>query len=378
MLIQRYQSLLKSMISLTAIFLLTSPTRGDEPTPPEIKPVEPPPTATPTVNSPNKAIKRPRAVYSPQPGDSMPFNGWQPGETRNVQVQLGLPVNPQPTMPRPPQATYSESPPPQNEITRLRKQLEQAQIQLHIAQQRLQENANKNLPQLENGTLNAYRLKHVSPELLAETLETFLGLNQLRLVPDQENKILLAYSTREVAEQISKLVDVIDTSPERSEHSHRATEAQSAMIRIFWLAEGDPTKESSDPEKYLPEAVIKAVEKLGLQSQKLVAQSATSIAIGPVGDVSDSFQFQFPATIYEEIFSLQGRGIIALENQPQLDLQISIDTPTSPIELSGIITAPRDHFMVLGTANYAGQIDRTTRFAFVVQVTDTQSFAPEE
>ena len=351
--IQLNRALFKSFLSITAIILLTNPVLGDE-SESEIKPLKPNAVATPTFVPAPPAVQPPNQYQAPS-APHQPGGKWQPGETRYVPVQMGHPVNPQP---------------------RQNAAWDQQTAQLFG---QLLKNNQPILTPIENGKLHVFQLKHVSPTFLTETLETFLGKDKLRIVNEMGTETLLVYSSDEVAEQINEVVNALDTDPAPPSNQPADIQpTQSLRLRIFWLAEGDPMDRNTDPEEFLPEAVINAVKTLGLQTQKLVAQSTTSLVVGHGDDNSEGFQFQFPATTDEEMFTLQCQGEITLDNQPRLDLQISIDTPTSPLELSGIITAPLDHFMVLGTTHYAPQHDYTTRFAFVVQVIEAQSFAPEE
>ena len=56
----------------------------------------------------------------------------------------------------------------------------------------------------------------------------------------------------------------------------------------------------------------------------------------------------------------------------------------SVCSLQGSLTAPLGHYMVLGTTNYVAkksEVDKTldtSRFAFVIQVVEADSYAPEK
>jgi len=177
-----------------------------------------------------------------------------------------------------------------NEMQELQAQRAKLQAELMAAHEEIERQQTRNLPPLENGVLHAFRLKHIDPRLLAETLESFLGTSQLRLVPYVENNMLLTYSSENMQEQISQLVETLDAKSEATDTAFYAqNEApQSLQIRIFWLADG---MGESDSEQILPDAVIEAVGQLGLESPQLVAQSATSLA--GKRDEPSHFQFRF-------------------------------------------------------------------------------------
>ena len=229
-------------------------------------------------------------------------------------------------------------------------------------------------PAIENGVLHAFHLNYIEPKLLAETLETFLGTSQLRLVPDEENDMLLTYSSENMLQKVHHLVETLEAANQPSESSayNPDEETRSLQIRIFWLADG--VGESS-AENYLPAAVIDAVRRLGLESPRLVAQSATSVA-GEREEASQ-FQFHFPARVGDQSLVFESEGEVMIGPQPQLELHVVVASPRNPVELAGKLSAPLGHYMVLGTTNYAVGAD-STRFAFVVQVVASESYAPEE
>ena len=227
---------------------------------------------------------------------------------------------------------------------------QQMRAQFLAVQEELARQQARNLPPLENGKLHAYRLQHIDPALLAETLESFLGTSQLRLVPDVDNNILLTYASEQVSEQISNLVKVLDAEndPNASPSMAESEKAQSLLIRLFWLADGFGTDE---PRDYLPLAVIQAVNQLGLREPQLVSQSAAALACKQ-GEERE-FEFRFPALFGGQTLQFESQGSLMLSGQPQLNLHVRVHSDPVPIELAGTLSAPLGHYMVLGTANYA-------------------------
>jgi len=265
-------------------------------------------------------------------------------------------VSPEDTVPKPTQASvlaevmqhqsreiYEIMQHQSREILKMRAALEHL---VDAAHEQLEVGQNADLPPLEDGTLRAFRLKYVDPEVLAHTLEVLLGPNRLRLVPDSSHGTLLAYADRESMNQLEELVEQLDASTTPKE----STEPRSLMVRIFWLADGLPEADGSDAGDYLPDAVLKAIGRLGLRSPRLVSQSTASLAIG-LAEEERAFRFKFPAVVHGKHLEFNTYGEMVLNEQPQLSLQLEVSGPF-PFALSGRLSAPLGHYMVLGAGNY--------------------------
>ncbi len=269
------------------------------------------------------------------------------------------------------------------ELLRLRKALEQ----LVAEHQQIESEKLVNLPPLEDGTIQAFNLKNIDPGVLAETLEMLLGPNQVRLVPDAEHSTLLAYANKESMRQIQEMIVQLDATFKSSESASGEAEPEeprSLMVRIFWLADGLPEWEGISTGNlldYLPGSVLEAVERLGLEGPRLVSQSTASVVIGEEEEGSE-FHFKFPAIAIGAPLQFQSHGEMMLEERPRMNLHVEISGEMGSFELGGRLSAPLGHYMVLGTANYVQRNHAqdqltTSRFAFVVQVVEAESFAPE-
>jgi hypothetical protein len=197
---------------------------------------------------------------------------------------------------------------------------------------------------------------------------------------------------------------------------------RSLLMRLFWLADGLPEGEGSDPLDILPASVLRATQKLGLRKPRLVAQTVNALAVGGADDVN--FSTNVPAVLAKQMLGLECAGEIKLlrDDQASLEMRIQVAGPGVNCQVQGSLAIPLEHFMVLGTANSViadaamvatrapmmgreggapGEMDRgmsrfsrmergadamsqaepnftTSRFAFVVQVIDGESFPPEE
>ena len=209
------------------------------------------------------------------------------------------------------------------------------------------------------------------------------------------------------------------------------------MLRVFWLANDVPGLDA--PADYLPPAVITSLAKLGLANPQLVTQTVTS-ALVEEGGALTPFSTDVPAVLFDQSkrMTLSGSLSATTDNRVSVEIKLAIMEGKYRIggmsgmggggmigqpnlcELNGSLAAPIGHFMVLGTANSViagsdvgkgmgipagrgmegggggmemgrggeggGEMGmaapaakyNSTRFAFVVQVVEAESFAPEE
>jgi len=202
----------------------------------------------------------------------------------------------------------------------------------------------------------------------------------------------------------------------------------SLFLRLFWLAEGLPGNEGSDPADVLPASVLRATKKLGLSKPRLVSQTVTSLAIQGIN--SSEFTTIVPAQLKKHNAELNYDGQLGLISgqRAQITMDINVGGLGPSCMLKGSLVMPLGHYMVLGTANsmlpetaahgnaggqmrggggmprgaapgaYGGEFAgpegmmggemgmgtaeapqfSTLQFAFVVQVIEGESFAPEE
>jgi hypothetical protein len=225
---------------------------------------------------------------------------------------------------------------------------------------------------------------------------------------------------------VESLLTRLDEKSDRADAAKSSTSANedeksSIMVRLFWLVDGLPEKEGSDPSKVLPASVIKATEKLGLEKPRLISQNVNSLAVGakPV-----EFSTNVPAVVNGEVTVLSCAGKVTWPGFDDVDLEMNISAsgPGVNCQISGSLAAPLDHYTVLGTANsvigdaqtmHGGEMGMageapggfarptfsprglpdpnvadptvvvqktkytTARFAFVVQVTEAESYYQE-
>ncbi len=298
------------------------------------------------------------------------------------------------------------------------KQLNEREKRLAIASQQMAEQRRVPLPPLENGTMKLYKLKFVPAHDAAKTVESLFGAQALRLAVDERGNTLIAYSKPESITALDSLVSRLDV--EAAAASGKKNDAsslpRSLMLRVFWLADGVPETAGQNPADFLPKSVLAAVNKLGLEAPRLVVQTATSLATSK--EDATEFAASIPAVLISSalmeqpvLMDFQGNLRLVSDNNARLDMNVNIVGDGPICNLSGSMSTSLDHYMVLGTYNSrfkaAGAMGpsgrasgsaetgpgaampsaevpptkpryTTSRFAFVVQVVEGQSYEAEK
>jgi hypothetical protein len=131
-----------------------------------------------------------------------------------------------------------------------------------------------------------------------------------------------------------------------------AATPRSLLLCIFWLADGLPADELQNPDDFLPHSVLDAVARLGLSNPRLVTQTVNSLAVGDEEAVE--YSIAVPAILFKQPTNLSCAGHMrSMMDQTRigLDMQINVMGPTINCQLSGSLSTPLEHYMVLGTAN---------------------------
>jgi len=267
-----------------------------------------------------------------------------------------------------------------------------------------------------NATLLAFSLKYIPAELAAEHLDFLLGKAPTRISYDNDRNLLLIFSTTKILTDIETALTGLDVPAKKkpgTPPSEMAKSPKTLQVHTFWLADGFYNQETSE---YLPENVIEALQKIGLTNPGIVARSTTSLISKTNQKDStkhSAFDSSMSVTFNGRVLQFESLGKL-YPNRQQIDLQMEIiisstTDVTKPFggmklerhnvcEVTGSLAAPLGHYMVLGTTNYVGQqtlagqtlggnapeklsqdgtLD-TSRFAFVIQVVEAESFAPKE
>ncbi len=245
------------------------------------------------------------------------------------------------------------------------------------------------LADMQNSQVSVFRLKYLPANSAAVTISALLGEKGFRMATEEKSNQLIVSAPAEISKAIDELLQKIDTAPAQKNENRVASQQQSApkslQVHTFWLADEMPT--SSRPD-HLPESVIEALNKIGVRYPGIVAQSTTSLIAKSRNDVSMSESFMH-ATFKDHEFLFTNGVELSLNKEKHIELHVQTQIlkgseKKNACELRGSLTAPLGHYMVLGTTNYvAGNPEKdnmldTSRFAFVIQVVEADSFAPDK
>lgn len=289
----------------------------------------------------------------------------------------------------------------------------------------------KELPPLKDAEVRVFQLKNTKAADAAEKVELLFGAEPLRIAVDDASNGLIVFGKAEAIPQVEQVIIKLDElavadtegftplNINRQVVAAPATSRRSLLLRVFWLADG--VQEAAGAEEYLPPAVIRSLARLGLQGPRLVTQTVTSLS-AEEGGMPAEFSTEIPAILFEQPVSLSCSGNLGVmtDNRAEVDMKLTVGGSGVNCDLKGSLATPLGHYMVLGTANsVVPQYDtaggggsgmpmgrggmgmarsgemamggegfgaaapapakyHASRFAFVVQVIEGESFAAEE
>jgi hypothetical protein len=205
---------------------------------------------------------------------------------------------------------------------------------------------------IEGAVAQIFPLRHAKAAEAAGTLESLFG-SQVRVAVDERSNNLVVSGKEKSLEAVRSLLQGLDEPAVASNDGSAitASPARTVLLRVFWLADGLPGEEGQDPGDFLPPAVIDATTRLGLNSPRLVSQTVNSLAIGDQPEVQ--FATQVPAVLLGQHATLQCAGSMRpiSDDRTGLNMDIHVSGPAINCELKGSLATPLGHYMVLGTAN---------------------------
>jgi hypothetical protein len=244
----------------------------------------------------------------------------------------------------------------QLELAKVMEQLAQRERQVSQLSEQLArlERNQASLP-IEDSETKVFSLRHVKAPDASGTLESLFG-SHVRVATDDRSNSLIVIGKTDTLKVVEAILLRLDQSEEVAE-GDGATSAQTALapksllLRVFWLADGLPKGEGQDPTQFLPTAVIKAMDRLGLDEPRLVTQTVNSLAAGDQAEVE--FSTQVPAMLLSQPANLHcaGRMRPMSGDRTALNMEIQVNSPSIACELKGSLATPLGHYMVLGTAN---------------------------
>lgn len=321
-------------------------------------------------------------------------------------------------------------------IYSLKAELEASRAELEKTKQMIGEIIKQNrdvaehraLPPLKDAVVKVFDLTNIPAEDAARQLDALFGPAPIRTAVEERTNSLIVFGQAEALSVVEALLLKLDANP-REEPSSKPpgeptpSQRRSLLLRVFWLADGLPDGEGTSTEDILPVEVTNAVVRLGLQSPLLVTQTMNSISVEE-GAPPVKFSTSIPAILLKNQVSLSCEGTMAATTDNRANVEMRIVVGAMDCVLTGSLATPLGHFMVLGTANSiipdngAGGFGmapmehsegmpmgrgmeggrgiggfgsegrvmgdqtpakfNTSRFAFVVQVIEGESFAPEK
>jgi len=278
----------------------------------------------------------------------------------------------------------------QEQVARYHEEKEKFSRALQEAHRELEQRRRVSMPPLEKTETRVFHLRHIDGNRLRMTLKEILGPQLIRLSADASPHTLVVRAGKETLNTVESLIVKMDDPGVVSKSEYHSALPRALMVRIFWLSEGQANADAQPAEKFLPDSVINALERVGIETPFVVLQSNSSIAL----DEDDEARFEvydLPAIVFRERLLFTAEGRVRAAGGDRISLRMEVGTLRTAGEkrfnennVSGSMIAPLRHFVVLGTANYASSYPNkdgnysSSRFAFVVQTIEAQSFAPEE
>lgn len=243
------------------------------------------------------------------------------------------------------------------------KKLEELQHQLSVheaqnallAKQLLEKQNQSSLPPIENGQVKVYTFKYAAPRDAAETIESLLGKQAMRIAVDDRTNSLIVYGKSDTIPALDALITRLDEQSRPANAADKANSATAAprsyMLRLFWLADGVSDTVGQTPSDYLPKSVLQACHRLGLESPRLITQSVNSLAIAH--DNASACETNVPALLEHQTANLVSGGSVQLmaDDRVHVEMHIAVSGQTLNCEVRGSAAIPLGHYIVLGTAN---------------------------
>jgi hypothetical protein len=242
------------------------------------------------------------------------------------------------------------------QLQQMKQQLAERENQLGMmAKQMMEQQRRQPMPPLENGQLKVYSLGAVPARAAAQTIESLFGSQVLRIAVDERSNSLIVYGKSDSLPAVDALLSRLDEAAPAAgrEKSKQGTASapKSVLLRVFWLADGQPEGVGQNPADFLPKSVVQATNKLGLEAPRLVSQTVNSLAVGREEAVG--FSTNVPAVLVNQPAGLDcdGRLKLVSDDRVQLEMHVTVKGAAANCELRGSLATPLGHYMVLGTAN---------------------------
>ena len=220
----------------------------------------------------------------------------------------------------------------------------------------------RELPPLKDAEVRVFQLKNTKAAAAADKVDLLFGRQPLRIAVDEASNGLIVFGKAEAIPQVEQLIVKLDelavagrdgfnaVTVDRNLSKEPAATRRTLLLRVFWLANGVEGLDSADG--YLPAPVIDSLAKLGLADPRLVTQTVNSLSVEEGGSPVE-FSTNVPAILFEQPVTVTCAGTMGAttDNRASVDMQLTVGGIGVNCDLKGSLATPLGHFMVLGTAN---------------------------
>jgi hypothetical protein len=217
--------------------------------------------------------------------------------------------------------------------------------------------------------LQIYYLKHAQAQEAANVLDQVVRDAGLNIAVDRRTNALILQAPEDQHEVIVQILEVLDSPKAEGEPGHAeaaAGQQRRLMLYFYWLASGkDFETDKPVPSQLLP--VVEELEGLGFHNVQLVSRSVAALD----GDVS--MHSTVNAGNYTSLdLVVEGRSVSKGEDSLRLDFNVRATHADDVSHVETRITAPYNHFVVLGAAGL-GRLEN----AFVIQIQSVEPAGTE-
>lgn len=202
-----------------------------------------------------------------------------------------------------------------------------------------------------------FYLKHVEADVAARLLSSLLRGAEARIVADKRLNGLYIQAKEPDQHTIASLLERIDIESAPDPPLAGASADSQRRLMFYWLASGRDFETDKPVPRHL-QPVIEGLEEMGIQNVQLVSRSVAAL---------DGRDVTLNSTVRasNRTFNLELEGRLTSEGDetPRLNLNVRANQADDVSHVETTITAPYNHFVVLGTTGL-GDLEN----AFVIQI----------
>jgi hypothetical protein len=212
-------------------------------------------------------------------------------------------------------------------------------------------------PPLKDAEIRIFTLQRMKAVQAAEMVQSLLDHQSVRIAVDERTNGLIVIGKKEPLLMVEALLQQLDQQAKSADGSQppdamgaAGATRRTLMLRVYWLADG--IEDLSAATDYLPKGVVSSLAKLGMDDPRLVTQTVNSLS-AEEGGASVDFSTNVPAILFGQPMMLTSKGGLSStpQGQAEVDMDLSVGGPGVNCQLKGSLQTPLGHYMVLGTAS---------------------------